>query len=64
MAANVKRLRGGLSDLSVVWGENEGGGEDMGAIRSPQSDTPSPVWRARPAGVPDGLVPVSAHAPE
>ena len=36
----------------------------MGAIRSPQSDTPSPVWRARPAGVPDGPVPVSAHAPE
>ena len=23
-----------------------------------------PVWRARPAGVPDGPVPVSAHAPE
>ena len=25
---------------------------------------PCPVWRARPAGVPDGPVPVSAHAPE
>ena len=35
-------------------------------VQGPQwgSKGRDPVWRARPAGVPDGPVPVSAHAPE